>query len=229
MRNRPESSIVLLLMMLAIILAIGAFLGVSILLERPADAEQVAATAVAQATPLPNTVLVEGETITLLVDPNMRPMVVPPEVVQPPAVVTQAPEAAPTAVPTIDQTVIIQPTTQPVPVPAAGGQPADHVIFIQYQVQPGDTLYRIQENQITSIALMAKHNIAAHDVVAGNILNLPVGNSAACGGWRAYVVLRGDTAFSLSKRANISLEELRARNNLDANYSLYETQVICLP
>lgn len=229
MRKRPESSIVLLLMMVAIILAIGAFLAVSILLEQPADAEQVAATAVAQDAPPPNTVLVEGEPVTLLVDPNTRPVVVPPDAGQPPAVVvTQAPETLPTAVPTTDQT-IAQPATLPAQLPGAGGQPADHVTFIQYQVQPGDTLYRIQEKQNTTIALMAKHSISAHDVVVGNVLNLPVGNSAACGDWRAYVVLRGDTAFSLSQQANISLEELRARNNLDANYAIYETQVICLP
>ncbi|HUM70602.1 MAG TPA: LysM peptidoglycan-binding domain-containing protein, partial [Chloroflexota bacterium] len=111
-----------------------------------------------------------------------------------------------------------------------GGQPTtDRLIFINYQVQPGDTLFRIQTNQITTIALMARFGISAADLVVGNVLSLPVGDPNACSGWRPYVVLRGDTAFGISQFYGISLQELQARNGLDANYSLYETQVICVP
>lgn len=225
--RRPESSILLLMILMAIILAIGIFLAISILLDRPAAGE--ATTAVSQELPPPNTVSVEGETVTLQIDPAQRPqIIIVPTATPPPAVQETAPEtatAAPTAVPAQPE---VQGGEGGQPQPA-GGQPANHLTFINYQVQAGDNLFRIQEKHITSIALMAKHGISSWDIVVGNVLNLPVGNSASCGDWQAYVVIKGDTAFGISRRHGIALEELRLRNNLDANYSIYETQVICVP
>lgn len=224
--RRPESSIVLLMIVIAIILAVGLFLVGSILLDRSGTAVD---TAVPEGIP-PNTVQVEGETVTLVVDPNLRPVIIveAPTLEPQPEIVSEQPTPQPEAQPAQPQ-----PTAQPEAAPqvqgATGGQPADHVTFISYPVQASDTLYSIQRNNITSIALMAKHGIDAFDIVVGNVLNLPVGNPGACAPWRPYVVLQGDTAFSLSQRHGIALAELQARNNLDASYSIYETQVICVP
>ncbi len=223
MMRRPESSIVLLMIVMAIILAVGLFLISSILLERSDTAVE---TTLPEGQPA-NVVQVEGETITLVVDSNQRPFIVmeaPTLEPQPqPEAASEQPAVQPEAQPATqtDTAVLIE--------GAVGGQPADHVIFISYQVQASDTLYSIQKNNVTSIALMAKHGIDAYDIVVGNVLNLPVGNPAACAPWRPYVVLQGDTAFSLSQRYGIALAELQTRNSLDANYSLYETQVICIP
>lgn len=216
--KRPESSIVLLLMVMAIILAIGVFLMISIIMERPDSPEQ----ATLAENPTAYTVQVNGETITLQVDPNQRAVII-----------TEAPQPVPeTAVqPTAQPEVQAAPQSEAAPAvqPATGGLPADHVTFISYQVQTGNTLFSIQTNNITSIALMAKYGIDATDIVVGNILNLPVGNPTACGDWRPYVVLQGDTSFGLAQAFNTTLAELQARNSLDANYSIYETQVICVP
>lgn len=225
MMRRPESSIVLLMIVMAIILAVGLFLISSILLDRSDTAVE---TTLPEDQPA-NVVQVEGETITLVVDPNQRPFIVmgaptlePQPQLQPEAA-SEQPAAQPEAQPAAqtDTAVSVE--------GAVGGQPADYVIFISYQVQASDTLYSIQRNNTTSIALMAKHGIDAYDIVVGNVLNLPVGNPAACAPWRPYVVLQGDTAFSLSQQFGIALAELQTRNSLDANYSLYETQVICIP
>lgn len=172
-------------------------------------------------------VVVEGETITLVVDPSQRAIIIPDTPVPQPQ-----PQAAESV--TTTQAVQAQPTVAPAveaaqPQAATGGVPVDHVMFISYQVQPNDTLFSIQTAQITSIALMAKHGIDSTDIVAGNVLNLPVGNPAACGDWQPYVVLQGDTVFSICNQFGGTAEEIRARNNLDANYSIYETQVICVP
>lgn len=211
------------MIVMAIILAVGLFLISSILLERSDTAVE---TTLPEGQPA-NVVQVEGETITLVVDSNQRPFIVmeaPTLEPQPqPEAASEQPAVQPEAQPATqtDTAVLIE--------GAVGGQPADHVIFISYQVQASDTLYSIQKNNVTSIALMAKHGIDAYDIVVGNVLNLPVGNPAACAPWRPYVVLQGDTAFSLSQRYGIALAELQTRNSLDANYSLYETQVICIP
>lgn len=217
-----KSSIVLLMMVMGIILAVGFLLIISVLYHRSGD------TAVADSlqAPLPNVVQVEGQPITLHVPVSQQPFVI---YAPPPVTEIQPTQPPPEMVePLVEATAVPQSTPADIPL-ALGGQPADHVMFISYIVQPGDTLYRIQANHITSIALMAKHGIDAEDIVVGNVLNLPVGNPAACTPWRPYVLLRGDTAFGLSSYFGLTLAELQARNGLDANYSLYETQVICVP
>lgn len=209
------------MIVVAIILAIGVFVIGLVIWDRPDTPASITQTESQPA----NVVMVANEPVTLQVDPNQRPITVQPTAVpqvieQPtaaPETAVAAPEAA--AAPATDVTTL-----------GGGGQPAtDRIIFIAYQVQQGDTLFRLQSNFVTTIALMARFGISASDLVVGNVLSLPVGDPNACTPWRPYVVLRGDTAFGLSQSYGISLQELQARNGLDANYSLYETQVICVP
>ncbi|GIK56613.1 MAG: hypothetical protein BroJett015_22760 [Chloroflexota bacterium] len=211
------------MIVVAIILAMGAFLIGLVIWDRP---DTPAGVAQIESQPA-NIVMVGNEQVTLQVDPNQRPLTVQPTAV-PQVQVIEQPTAAP-------ETAVAAPEAAAAPAAdvttlGGGGQPAiDRLIFINYQVQQGDTLFRLQSNFVTSIALMARFGISASDLVVGNVLSLPVGDPNACTPWRPYVVLRGDTAFGLSRFYGISLQELQARNGLDANYSLYETQVICVP
>ena len=119
--------------------------------------------------------------------------------------------------------------------PATGdGQPvqassASQIVLIAYEVKQGDTLYSISSAQQTSVALMAEHNIDAADIVPGNVIQLPVANSAFCPGYRTYVVREGDTAFSIGRRFNTTHDVLRNINGLDANYTVYIGNVLCVP
>jgi LysM repeat protein len=217
------------MIVLAIILAMGAFLMISIILERP----ETPAEAVPQEAAPANSVLVENEQVTLIVDPNQRPFTLEnpppaePQVVEQPTATPDPALVAPVVV--VAPEAAAETSSSGATTLGGGGLPAARIIFISYQVQPEDTLYRIQEKQITSIALMARFGISAEDIVVGNVLNLPVGDPNACGDWRPYVVLNGDTSFGLSQYYGITLAELQARNGLDANYSIYETEVICVP
>ncbi|MCL4262857.1 MAG: LysM peptidoglycan-binding domain-containing protein [Anaerolineae bacterium] len=220
MRQRPDFAIVMFMIIIAIVLAMGVFLLGIVIQGRPDASAEVAQPESQPA----NTVFVANEQITLQVDPNQRPMIVPPTAVPLPQVVEQ-PTATPDPVVVAPEAAAAEASTF-----GGGGQPTtNRIIFISYQVQPGDTLFRIQTNHVTSIALMARFGISASNIGVGNVLNLPVGDPNACTPWRPYVVLQGDTAFGLSRASGISLQELQARNGLDANYSLYETEVICLP
>ncbi len=100
---------------------------------------------------------------------------------------------------------------------------------IAYQVQPNDTLYSIASAQGTSVALMAEYGIDAGDIVAGNVIQLPVANSAFCPNARTYVVREGDTAYSIGRRFNTTHEVLQSMNGLDANYTILIGQVLCVP
>lgn len=105
----------------------------------------------------------------------------------------------------------------------------EKVIFVPYQVQAGDSLYLLTQRFATSIALMAVHNISAASLQPGQIINLPVGNDAYCPGYRPYAVGEGDTAYSIARRFGTTVQELQAINNLDANFTVWVADVICVP
>ena len=146
----------------------------------------------------------------------------------PPAQPTQpevAPPPEPTQTPQVEQPPV-QPTAPPAPPAATGG---NAVIFIDYVVQPGDTLYRIAEQQATSIELMAVHGISAEDIVPGTTLRLPVANAAVCSGGRTYVVRPGDTVFSISRAYGTTTQAIASANGLGADFRINVAQVLCIP
>lgn len=137
------------------------------------------------------------------------------------------PLAVPTATPPL---VIEQPiATVPPPVTVAPTRDPNPVIFIQYTVQNGDSLYGIAAAQNSSIELMSLHNIADDHLVPGTVLNLPVANPAYCPGHRAYVVRDIDTLFRIATIFSTTVEQLRAMNGITDDNVIQVTQVICVP
>lgn len=217
-----RSSIVLMMILIAIILAIGVFLAMNAVRNR-SNNDVV--------TPDLTTsnffVTVGSETVTLPVDPNLRPTIIDnPVVVESPRVdepvdqqvVTATPE--PTAVP-----VIIEQATA---VPATSS--ATKILYQPYTVQQGDTLYSLSQAFVTSIALMAENGISQTSLVPGTTINIPVGNPEYCAGrGRPYAVGEGDTAYNISQRYNTTAQNLQALNGLDANYTIKIADIICVP
>jgi LysM repeat protein len=101
--------------------------------------------------------------------------------------------------------------------------------FTNHQVTGTDTLYSLARQYKTSIPLMARFGISSKEIIVGNVIAIPVANPAYCPGYQTYVVIRGDTPYGISLSAGISLEEFGRINNLDANYSIKETDVVCIP
>lgn len=135
---------------------------------------------------------------------------------------------APTLEPTATQEVIQQPVVQPTS-PAVISGSGEPVVFIDYVVQPGDTLYSIADRQATSIELMAVHGISAEDLSPGTVLRLPVANSAYCGGGRTYVVRPGDNVFRIAMAYNTTTQAIAAANGLGPNFRIDVAQVLCIP
>lgn len=230
MLSQANVRIVVLMMLLAIILAIAGSLAFS---SRNRATEE----AVVQ-TPM---VVIDDVQLRVLGEPEQRVRLTGDVVLQSPITIPaqdqpttteqlEAPTPVPTAVPVVATAVPI--TNTPAP---QGGQPVNNstippVIFESYTVQPGDTLYSITSARVaTSIGLMAQHNISAEDIVAGNVIQLPKGNPDFCPGYRPYAVGEGDTAFSVARRFGTNHDNLRAINNLDANYTIRIAQIICVP
>lgn len=222
-RAQTKPSIILLTIGMAIILAAGLFLAVSAIQNRPDQPEGV------------EIVNVAGQDVTLRRDPQLLVRLAPlpvepaqPEVEPPPEAAVSEEPAAETQPPPEDtpvpETSGGQPDPTPVPPTAVGS-----VIFIDYVVQPNDTLYSIAQRLDTSIVLMARYNISAASLVAGQTIRLPVGNPAYCPGRQPYAVGEGDTAFNLGRRFNTTAAELQAINGLDANYTIRVGEIICIP
>lgn len=141
-----------------------------------------------------------------------------------PTVVVIEPQPQPTETPEVIIIPEVQPTSPP---PAAAG--GDAVIFIDYVVQPGDTLYSVADKQATSIELMSVHRISAEDLVPGTTLRLPVGNPSYCSGATTYVVRPGDTVFSLARQYGTTPQAIQSANGLNANFRIDVAQVLCIP
>ena len=169
-------------------------------------------------------VQVDGTTVFLRTVPERAVSLsqAPPEVL--PTVPEVQPTAQPTNTPVFTEIPVLEPTAPP---PAAGG--GDAVIFIDYVVQPGDTLYSIADTQATSIELMAVHRISAEDLVPGTTLRLPVANAAVCPGMATYVVRPGDTVFSIAQRHGTTTQAIASANGLGANFRIDVAQVLCIP
>lgn len=219
MKLRP--TIILMMIAIAIILAASVFLATNVIRNRNNEAELEVA-------PGNFLVTVGAEQISLQVDPNLRPTIIDTQVIDN----TPRTEDAP-----VQQVQEVTPTPEPTAVPAenqaATAVPAPGVakiIFIDYTVQQGDTLYSVSDRLDTSISLMAEHDIAQDNLVPGQIIRLPIGNPEFCAGrGRPYAIGEGDTAYNISQRFNTTPQNLQAINGLDANYTIRTADIICIP
>lgn len=211
--QRSQFPIIMTIIIMAIIAAVGLFLAVSYIQRRPDVPDGRFSTTV------------EGIEVTVNMDPAQAVRIVgPPE--QPQTQPTTAP--APTGEVVATATPEPLPTNTPVPtaVPTATPRP---VIFIDYVVQPNDTLYSVSQRIDTSITLMAQEGIAQDDLIPGQTIELPIGNPAYCPGRRAYAVGENETVSSISRRYGISIQDLKTINNLGDDFKILAGQILCIP
>lgn len=216
---------IVFVIILAIVLAMGLFLAIPLLQGRP------------EFPPGAYTTVAEGNTILVEMDPSQEVYLIPlggglsPEGSggQGVALVTATPIILPSATPNFlpSPTPNILPSAPPMtPVPPANRC----IMFIDYVVQPGDTLFSISNRHVTSIEMMARFGISSVTLVPGTVIRLPVGDPNCCpAGWEPYAVREGESAFSIAQKCGTTIQELQRVNGLDANYSIYAASVICVP
>jgi LysM domain len=218
MFDRTDGKVIILIMLMAVILALGAALAVVYLRGRPEFPEGTYVTDVGNAK-----VLVRS-------NPKMAVEIIstpPPQNIVDGGEGTggAAQEPTPVDVPTLppDPTPVEVPTLTPTPLPQFC------IKFIDYPVQAGDTLYSISGKYNTTIALMARFSIDATDIVPGTVISLPVADEACCPGNQAYVLRRGDTLSSLAVKCSTTVSTLKQINGFGDVFRLDETSVICIP
>ena len=215
--QQKSMNMVFVLVVSAIFLAVATFIAITLVARRPAVPEPTAV-------PVLQQVIVDGILITLSTDPN-KAIYFPHETGQIPPVISDPA----VIIPTVTPLPVPQGPTPTFPPPAAPTRDPNPVIFMDYVVVQGDSLYSIAEAKNSSIELMAKHGIDAEDLNPGATLRLPYANPAYCPGTRAYVVRDKDTVFRIAAVFGTTVEAIALLNALDPAYTIRVTEVICIP
>ena len=104
----------------------------------------------------------------------------------------------------------------------------DSEIVDTYKVMSGDTLYSIANKLDTSIDEIKKLNKLTSNVLSiGQILKIPT-KIVDIGDTDIYQVMSGDTLYSLAKKYNITVEELKNLNDLEGD-NLVVGQLLNVP
>jgi LysM repeat protein len=215
--RKSKPTMVLMMIAIAIILATAVFLAISVVNGRN-DEPQL------DTSNNQFVVTVGAEQIALQVDPNQRLTIVDPPTAEPDNS-SQVDQQVVEVTATVEATAVPNTTVPPTAVPNIA-----KIIFIDYPVQQGDTLYSVSRRIDTSIALMADKGLSQTSLVPGQTIKLPIGNKEFCAGrGLSYAVGEGDTAFNISQRFNTTPENLRTINNLDEQYTIKVADIICVP
>ena len=84
-----------------------------------------------------------------------------------------------------------------------------------YIVKKGDSLYSIAKSYDTTVDELIKlNNLKSNSLSVGQQLKLPINGNVSDG---EYVVVAGDSLYSIAKKFNISVDELKRLNNLISN------------
>jgi len=111
----------------------------------------------------------------------------------------------------------------------------------RHQVQPGDTLYAFSRHYGISVAMIEMHNpgLRGRHLRIGETIVIPVLRdvapfsrqpavaTATFGG--THVVDAGETLWSISRRYNVSLQELAAANGMEINQTLSIGRALRVP
>ncbi len=177
--------------------------------------------------------MVEGNRIRVVMDPDQEVFLVPIGGVAPGTggqTVVQVATGTPVILPTPGPTATTQVLPTPPPPTITPRPQASCVIFTDYQVQSGDTLYSISRKFVTSIALMARHGISSTSLIPGQVIRVPVGDPSCCqAGWQPYVVEEGESWFGIAQKCGTTVDNLLQGNGLTSGATLYMASVICVP
>lgn len=85
---------------------------------------------------------------------------------------------------------------------------------ITYTVKKGDSLYSIARKFNTSVdTLVNINNLKSNNLSIGQVLKIPSSSNNS----RVYVVQSGDNLYSIARKFNISVDDIKKKNNLTSN------------
>ena len=101
---------------------------------------------------------------------------------------------------------------------------------IQHTVAKGDTLYSLAKKYgVTVDEIRSANSMSGNDLNAGQKLTIPVKTQPRQITYESYTVKAGDTLYSIARRYEISVEELREINGLSSSSVLKTAQKLKVP
>lgn len=86
-----------------------------------------------------------------------------------------------------------------------------------YRVQSGDTLWSIARRFNTTVDELKKaNNLTTNSLSIGELLKIPESDTTTVES-EVYIVKSGDTLYSIARKYNLSVDELKKLNNLTSN------------
>lgn len=84
-----------------------------------------------------------------------------------------------------------------------------------YTVKKGDSLYSIANKYNTSVnTIMSLNNLSSTNLSVGQQLKIPISPQSAT---TTYTVKSGDSLYSIAKKYNTSVDNIKSKNNLKSN------------
>ena len=98
---------------------------------------------------------------------------------------------------------------------------------ITYVVVSGDNLYDIARRYNTSVdAIKSLNNLTNNNLSIGQVLKIPASTTSST--YFDYVVVSGDSLYSIARKYNTTVDEIKNINNLKSN-SLSIGQILRIP
>ena len=86
--------------------------------------------------------------------------------------------------------------------------------MVNYTVKKGDSLYSIAKKYNTSTSkIISLNNLKNSLLSIGQVLKIPDDSNSDI----VYIVKKGDSLYSISKEYNISVDDIKKKNNLKSN------------
>lgn len=91
----------------------------------------------------------------------------------------------------------------------------DEIVTVnEYIVKSGDSLYSIAKKYNTSVdELKSLNNLTSNMLSVGQKLNIPVTEEVS----NVYIVKSGDNLYSIARKFNTTVNEIKSKNNLSSN------------
>ena len=87
-----------------------------------------------------------------------------------------------------------------------------------YTVKAGDTLYGISNQFGVSVTELANlNNVNALTLQIGQILTIPNTSGTNPNNMFMYTVKKGDNLYSIARKFNTTVQEIKRKNNLNSN------------
>ncbi len=90
--------------------------------------------------------------------------------------------------------------------------------YTTYTVKSGDTLYSIAEKYNTTVDDLKRfNNLTSNTLSIGQVLKIPTPTDSGDSTYTTYTVKNGDTLYSIARKYNTTVDEIKRFNNLTSN------------